>query len=495
MTPRILLRIVCLLFATVLLNGCASQYFKDAGTPPPLPRYTLAQWPYHEYWAGIVFNGAKIGFSHFTLTAADQSEQYQLRSEAAFVLHFLGLEKKFILKSRDRVNADLTLIDFDYDLDLDGNHQQLHGQVRDGTLGVTTSTHGRSETQTFTLAAPLYPSSILYLYPLQHGLEVGREYHYSVFSGETGTIDAVEQKVEGYQTSELFRGPAFKLSTRLQGQSTSTWIDAAGLPVFEMAMNGVLISSLENEQTARRYLAQASLNKQEALLDFSRVPVDRAIPAPRTLRMLELSFAGLDAARLPPADAFQACQPSGSTTHCQITAILPEALRTPGQSVAPERALQPTIAVTSTDPRIRATAIQISAGADTDLERIHRLVQWMQANIRREPVDAFSALDVLDNKRAECQGHAYLYAAFARSLGIPTRVENGLVYTEAPQGFLYHSWNESLINGHWLPVDPTFGQVGADATHVKLVEGESPAELVPLLDVIGKIQVQVLNYK
>jgi hypothetical protein len=495
MKTRTLLGSVYLLFAIALLNGCASQYFKDAGTPPALPRYTLAELPYHDYWTGIVFNGAKIGFSHFTLTAAAAAGQYELRSEAAFVLHFLGLEKKFNLKSRDWVNADLTLVDFDYDLDLDGNHQQLHGQVKDGALGVTTRTHGRSETKTIKLAAPLYPSSILYLYPVLLGLEIGREYNYSVFSGETGTIDAVEQKVEGYETSKLFRGPAFKLSTRLQGQSTSTWLDATGLPVFELAMGGVLISALENEQTARRYLAQASLNKQEVLLDFSLVPVDRVIPAPRTLRMLELRFTGVSAAHLPPDDASQTCQPSSTTTLCRVTAILPEALRTPGPAVAPERALQPSIAVTSTDPRIRASAAQITAGANTELEKINRLVQWMQANIRREPVDAFSALDVLDNKRAECQGHAYLYAAFARSLGIPTRVQNGLMYSEAPRGFLYHSWNESLINGHWLPVDPTFGQVGADATHIKLVEGESPAELLPLLDVIGKIQAQVLSYQ
>jgi hypothetical protein len=483
----------CLLAAAFLLNGCASQYFKDAGAPPPLPRYTLAQLPYHDYWTGIVFNGDKIGFSHFTLDAADQAGQTELRSEAAFALRFLGLEKKFNLKSRDRVNADLTLVDFDYDLDLDGNHQLLHGHVQEGTLGVTTTTHGRRETKTSKLAAPLYPSSVLYLYPLLHGLEIGREYHYTVFSGETNSIDAVEQKVEGYETSTLFSGPAFKLTTRLQGQSTSTWLDATGLPVFELGMNGVLISALENEQTARRYLAQAVLNKQDVLLDFSLVPVDHPIAAPRSCRRLELRFTGLNAAILPPADAIQTCQPSGNTTDCRIMAIRPEALATAGTDVASERALQPSIAVTSTDPRIRASATQITTGANTDLEKIDRLVQWIQANIKREPVDAFSALDVLDNKRAECQGHAYLYAAFARSLGIPTRVQNGLVYTEAPPGFLYHSWNESLINGHWLPVDPTFGQVGADATHVKLVQGESPAELLPLLDVVGKIQVKVLN--
>jgi hypothetical protein len=72
---------------------------------------------------------------------------------------------------------------------------------------------------------------------------------------------------------------------------------------------------------------------------------------------------------------------------------------------------------------------------------------------------------------------------------------NGLVYMVEAHGFLYHNWNESLVNGAWLPVDPTFAQVSADATHVKLVEGKSPAALLSLLDGIGKIRVRVLAYE
>jgi transglutaminase/protease-like cytokinesis protein 3 len=117
----------------------------------------------------------------------------------------------------------------------------------------------------------------------------------------------------------------------------------------------------------------------------------------------------------------------------------------------------------------------------------------MQANIRRVPVDAFSAMDVLEQREAECQGHAYLYAALTRSLGIPTRVVNGLVYSEAVQGFLYHSWAESYLTDGWYAVDPTFGQPAADATHLKLIEGESIADLLPLLDWVGNVRIDVLE--
>jgi hypothetical protein len=495
MTPTSVARIA-LFLVFAWLSGCASQYFKDAGAPPPVPRYSLEHWPYQEYWTGIVFNGAKVGFSHLALApAADASGRYEIRSEAALALHFLGLEKKISLIARDRVNADLTLADFDYDYNIDGNRQRLHGQVAHDQLTVAVSTRGRSETQEHALAGAVYPTSILYLYPLLHGLEVGRAYHYMVFDGETLTVSDASQKVKGYETSTLFQGAAFKLDTRLHDNSTTAWIDSAGRPVFELAMSGVLIAALENEQTARRYLAQASLNKQEVLLDFSRVPADRNIPAPRTRRSLDLVLTGLDVAHLPPADAFQSCTTAAEETHCRIRSLSPPTTVPATQSPDAERYLQPTLAVPSTDPSLRALAAQIPAGAATDNEKITRLLGWMQRNIQREPVDSFSALDVLETRKAECQGHAYLYAAFARSLGIPTRVVNGLVYMEEAHGFLYHSWNESFVNGTWLPVDPTFDQVSADATHVKLIEGESPAQLMPLLDGIGKIRVRVLAYE
>jgi hypothetical protein len=41
-------------------------------------------------------------------------------------------------------------------------------------------------------------------------------------------------------------------------------------------------------------------------------------------------------------------------------------------------------------------------------------------------------------------------------------------------------------------VDPTFGAVPADATHVKLVEGETLAELVPLAGWVGRLKLRAL---
>ena len=55
-------------------------------------------------------------------------------------------------------------------------------------------------------------------------------------------------------------------------------------------------------------------------------------------------------------------------------------------------------------------------------------------------------------------------------------------------------WNEAWIAGRgWQPVDATFGQVHADATHLKLLEGEQTGDLVPLVGLVGKLRVASLS--
>ena len=51
---------------------------------------------------------------------------------------------------------------------------------------------------------------------------------------------------------------------------------------------------------------------------------------------------------------------------------------------------------------------------------------------------------------------------------------------------------ESLIDEHWITVDPTLAQLPADATHIKFVEGESFLELMPLVDLVGQLQIQII---
>lgn len=157
--------------------------------------------------------------------------------------------------------------------------------------------------------------------------------------------------------------------------------------------------------------------------------------------------------------------------------------------------LKPTSAIESQDPKIQKTAKDIVGTSTDPIPRIQQLVVWIQEHVEQVPVDVFSSLQVLDGRKAECQGLTWLYTALTRSLGIPTRVTNGLVYSQELEGFLYHTWAESYVGSGWLPVDPTFGQIGVDATHIKLLDGDRLADLLPLVDIVGKIRLEILSYR
>jgi len=115
------------------------------------------------------------------------------------------------------------------------------------------------------------------------------------------------------------------------------------------------------------------------------------------------------------------------------------------------------------------------------------------ANIKETDSDSQPPTDVLKNLSGNCQSHTRLYLSFARAAGIPAKYVSGIIYVPG-KGFLYHSWAESHV-GYWLPVDPTLGEIPANLTHIKLVEGDSPEDALPLAAIVGKVTAKVLEQR
>jgi hypothetical protein len=479
------------------LSGCAGKHFRDAGNgSAPATQYDLTKNPSQEYWTGIVFSGDKIGFSHFKLSpAAGSPGCFEIVSDAVFSFRLFMMQKKFSMKSRDIVSGDLSLLHFEYDLDLDGSLMHQSGDVKGRELILTTVSSGREMKEHIPIEGKVFPESIMYLYPAIHGLFAGRTYEYLVFDGETRTISPAGQRILAYEESDLFEGKAFKIITTLHGEEATAWIDDKGRPKFEKMLGGVIISSLEPENIAKDYLASSVLNKHETMINFSLVRADKEIPHARGTEYLEVTLTGMNKDINIPSDSRQQCTWDGDKLIFRIIknpdAAKPSPLSKSEESVY----LMPTFVAPAADKRIRSAAASIVKGISDPHEQVKALVGWIRDNIEKEPVDVFTAIDVLEKKRAECQGHALLFTAFARSVGIPTRVANGLVYSEEYKGFLYHTWAESYVNGKWLSVDPTFSQIPPDATHIKLVEGEEPGSILPLVGILGRIRAEIIKVR
>jgi hypothetical protein len=487
MSPAKLLLALAAVAGALLAGGCTGRYFHTAGPPPAQPpRYALADLPVREYWTGVIFNGEKVGFTHVSVRPLPgEPGRFAIESDAALLLQIFGFRKTVNLRAQDVVDGDLRLVRFAHDHDLDGNRLQVSGEVADGELRIQVDHAGRVHSQRYPVRDPLYPTSATAFYPIVHGLALGGRFRYTIYNSEVQRLLEVEQQVAGYERSDLFLGEAFRVRTSMLGHSVTTWIDARGQPLLEMAFNGVMISALEGESEARRYLAQAALNKSESLIEFALIRPEGAVNGARRLRELHLEISG--APWPPPSDDRQRCRASAGAYLCEVRADAAAQDDTEDAVY-----LQPSVQVPSDATMIRRTAAGAVGDATEPAQQIDRLLAWIAANIERVPVDAFSAMDVLERREAECQGHAYLFAALARALGIPTRVVNGLAYSEQFEGFLYHTWVESRVGGRWQAIDPTFGQREADATHLKLVEGESGGDVLPLVEWVGKVRIRVL---
>ena len=279
-----------------------------------------------------------------------------------------------------------------------------------------------------------------------------------------------------------------------------SWLDKKGLTVLEKAQRGALITMLEDESTAQKFVDQKTPGK-DLVLDVSLIRIPKPLPNPEKLYFLKARLQGIEQSLIPEDHRQKITTPSDTAaqrTHLTSRSAwkilhASKDLHRIRQGLFPTRTWLPRRSIQSDHKEIVDQAKQIVSPNDSPLEKVTKLTRWTAENIKSEMKDSFTALSVLRSKKGECQSHAALYTALARSQRIPTRVVTGIVYSKQV-GFLYHAWCESYING-WLAVDPTLKQVPADATHIKIAASESEDDASALLNMVGKVKLEVLEYK
>jgi transglutaminase-like putative cysteine protease len=210
----------------------------------------------------------------------------------------------------------------------------------------------------------------------------------------------------------------------------------------------------------------------------------------RDVSRLRLRLTGADLSRLDLDGEGQ--RRDGS----DIEVIDPRALTAGPAPADLDRFLRPEPFIESDAPEIRAAAELMVQGVAGTRARAERLTREVNSYVEKRPtVSLPSALEVLRTRVGDCNEHTVLFVAMARSLGIPARINVGVAYVRG--AFYYHAWPEVWIDegkgrGLWLPVDPTFNQFPADATHVRLARGglDKQTAIMPL---IGQANIYVTD--
>ncbi len=238
-------------------------------------------------------------------------------------------------------------------------------------------------------------------------------------------------------------------------------------------------------------MAVSSRVRSDMLQSAAIVPTLRqAVTEPTDVMRLRVEFNGVDMSRFE----------LGSSTQTFDGRVLE--VRDPRALVAgpvdPDlaRFLRPETFLESDDPGVMAEAERLVTGVTGTRARAERLVRGVNSLLDEKPtISVPSAREVLRTKVGDCNEHTALYVAMARALGIPARINVGLAMVRG--AFYYHAWaevwiDESPTRGYWLPVDPTFNQFPADATHLRLLQGglDKQAAILPL---IGQLKLTVLE--
>ena len=123
------------------------------------------------------------------------------------------------------------------------------------------------------------------------------------------------------------------------------------------------------------------------------------------------------------------------------------------------------------------------AGESQPKAQARRLTLWVARTITADTARDAPALavEVLNARRADAEGHAALLVGLARAAGIRARPVGGVARKD---GVTYgHTWAELWIDGQWMAADPTFGQFPASSQLLRITVGGTgrAIDLVPLL--------------
>jgi transglutaminase-like putative cysteine protease len=299
---------------------------------------------------------------------------------------------------------------------------------------------------------------------------------------------------------EVVRGgaapiPAFRVEMEFTGLRTTAWITDTGEIVREESPLG-FITVRETADQAQA-LAVSGRMRRDLLESAAVVPEIEAktpplppIGDPRSVRRLRMRVTGADLT----APDLQGAGQRVSGNMVEIVDAQSIVAGPPGGDLAPFLAPEPLIE--SDAPEIRAAADEAVRGVSAPRARAEALTRFVNATLQKKPtVSIPSAREVLRTKIGDCNEHTALFVAMSRSLGLPSRIAVGLAYVRG--AFYYHAWPEVYIEdranrGYWLPVDPTFNQFPADATHLRLARGglEKQAAILPM---IGNLQMTIVD--
>jgi hypothetical protein len=494
------------------------EYFKPSGLK--LREASARVGPGAEFYA-VSLGGGPVGYASSTVDTTTDSVRVQ--DLMVVDIEALGAVRRTSVSTDIRLTRDLRLRRFEGMLDTPGAPFRVTGTVSGDSL-LTMSIDAGTPQPAVTTVRLTHPIVLTALLPLQlafgHQLAPGKEFAVRVF--DPMSMEEREVSVRVLAESTLIVPDsakwdtaggrwvparqdtlqAWKVAEEFGGVTTESWIDRQGRIVSAVSPIGFRMERTAFELAVENWRKRLGAGRPATAGGSGDIISATAITAnvplkPENLTELRVRIGNVGLGGFDLSGGRQTLAGDTLTVRRETEAGSRGAF-TPGSYPAPipveDTALAAELAseplVQSDDPRIQAQARRILGRERRAGIVAERLTHWVYGNLRKEiTISVPSAVQVLDERRGDCNEHTVLYVALARAVGLPARTAAGLVYLRGH--FYYHAWPEVWL-GRWVAVDPTFGQFPADASHLRFVIG-GLARQVELLRLIGRVTVTVVG--
>lgn len=378
---------------------------------------------------------------------------------------------------------------FNYSLESFPQNFKVNGVRKDGKLLVTAATGSDSTEKLLDIGKDFIVPPLIPSWLSSGRLVTGANYEVTVFDPFAVASNFPKEKlvskinVLGKEKVSVGKEEilAYKVNFNFFGADSQFWIKEDGEVVKEIIPPGLVsLRSTKNNVIGRKL-------KGFDIVGKTSIEVNKKINEPRKSKYMKFKLSEVDSEGLNLVDNYSQFK-NGENYEIKIPD--PESENMDPDSDDLKKYILPTNFVQSDNIKISDLQNVITKKNANKVDGISAINGWVYENIEKTPVfNVPTSLDVLNSKKGDCNEHAVLFAALARSYGVPTKIALGLVYINGK--FSYHAWNEVYL-GKWVPVDSTFGQFPSDATHIKLVEGgiENSIEIVKL---VGKLNIEILE--
>jgi hypothetical protein len=438
-------------------------------------------------WMNIFQNNQKIGYAHSTFS--QQKDGFTLKEIVFMRINTMGKVQDLSVNTRGKLNNDLSLSSFEFKISSGIFSFSIKGTVAGDILSVKTQSAGAVRAMDIKLKKKPYLMAGILNTIKTANMKPGKEYTYDIFDPATMGQEPVKLKIISIEDIRIMSKTvkASKVSMDFKGAKQLAWIDENGEVLKEEGLLGITLikTTQKDARSNTRFKASEDLAKAVS------IAANILLNEPDKLRKLEVNISGINTDNTHLNGGRQVLNGDTLTIQKESIQDLPITSNINALKNIDKIFLQPTPFIQSDNKKIQATANRIVSDLDTPLEKTKKLLFWIHKNIDKKPVISLpDALSTLENRMGDCNEHAVLMAAFARTQGIPAKVEAGLVYLNGR--FYYHAWN-LLYLGRWITADSLFGQLPADVSHIRFSSGELKEQL-NLMSIIGNLNLEIKSY-